>query len=90
MDSGLGFILEMALAEELMENRRCCCFIGDAFETGLPDGACIFKPKNIQFGKFLEGLAIQDVSIFNEYMETSGPFDIFDGHLVYFIAIYYI
>jgi hypothetical protein len=42
----------------------------------LPDGTYVFKPKS-QFGKILEGIAKECVSIFYEY-------------LVYYIANWYI
>jgi hypothetical protein len=43
--------------------------------TGLPDG--IFSNQKSQFGKILEGLAMEDVGIFND-------------HLVQFTVIWYI
>jgi hypothetical protein len=44
---------------------------GDFFWPGLPDG--LFSNPKSQFGKFLEGLALEKMDIF--------PFGIYYGHL---------
>jgi hypothetical protein len=41
-----------------------------------------FQTQNPNFGKFWEGLAMEDVYFW--------PFSLVDGHLVYFVAISYI
>jgi hypothetical protein len=50
---------------------------------GLPDG--IFSNQKSQFGSIWEGLAIEDVGIFYGHLVQY-----IRGHLVYFMAIWYI
>jgi hypothetical protein len=54
--------------------------------TGLPDG--IFSKPKSRFGQILEGLELENVGIF--YGHIIRPFVLFHGHLVYFMAIWYI
>jgi hypothetical protein len=49
----------------------------------------IFKPK-IQIWVNLEGLAMEDVGIFNGHLVYLRPFGVFYGNLLYFIVIWYI
>jgi hypothetical protein len=60
--------------------------------SGLPDGTYIhiFSNQKSQFGLILEGLAMQDVGIFMAIWSVFRPFGRFSGHLVYFVAIWYI
>jgi hypothetical protein len=79
------------------------CFGGNAAQSrcvslpraGLPDG--MFSNQNSQFGKILEGLAMEDVSIFcghSVYLTVIlyifRPFTIVCGHLVYFSPFWYL
>jgi hypothetical protein len=51
----------------------------------LPDG--LFSNQKSQFGLILEGLAIEDVSIFYGIWSILRPFDIFSDYLVYIVVI---
>jgi hypothetical protein len=54
----------------------------------LPDG--ILSNQKSQFGKILEGLAMEDVGIFMTFLSILWPNGSFNGHLVHFVAIWYI
>jgi hypothetical protein len=54
----------------------------------LPDG--IFSDQKSQFGKILEGLAMEDVGIFATILSILQTNGIFYGHLVQFWVIWYI
>jgi hypothetical protein len=43
-----------------------------------------FQTKNPNLGKFLEGLAMEDIGTY-----ILRPFGLFNDHLVYFVAIWY-
>jgi hypothetical protein len=47
-----------------------------------------FRTKNPNFGKILEGLAMEDVGIFCGHSEYLKPVGIFHGHLVYFEGLW--
>jgi hypothetical protein len=49
----------------------------------------IFKPKS-QFGQIFKGLIMEDAGIFLVIRPILPQFGIFCGHLVYFVAIWYI
>jgi hypothetical protein len=54
----------------------------------LPDG--LFSNQKSKFGKFLEGLAMEDVGILYDTWSILWSFVIFYGHLVQFLVIWYI
>jgi hypothetical protein len=49
-----------------------------------------FQTKHTNFGNIFKGLSMDDVGIFNGHWYILRPFDILDGHLVYFVVIWYI
>jgi hypothetical protein len=56
-----------------------------------------FQTKKSQFGKILEGLAMENLGIFYDHLvyltaikNILWPFGTFCGHLVHFVAIWYI
>jgi hypothetical protein len=67
-------------AKEKLETKRV--FVPDA-ESGLPDG--LFSNQKSQFGQILEGLRWENVAIFYGHLEY-----VFDGHLGYFMTLWYI
>jgi hypothetical protein len=56
--------------------------------SGLPDG--LFSNRKSKFGYILDGLALEDVGIFYGHLVHLWSFLIFNGHLVYFVVIWYI
>jgi hypothetical protein len=56
-------------------------------KSGLSDG--IFSNQKSQFGSILEGLTIEDEIYFMGIWSISRPFGMFNGHLVYFVVIWY-
>jgi hypothetical protein len=54
----------------------------------LPDG--LFSNQKSKFEQILEGLAMENLSIFYDYLDFFRDIKIFNGHLVYFVVIWYI
>jgi hypothetical protein len=49
-----------------------------------------FQTQKSQFGHILEGLTMEDAGNFLDIWSILRPFDIFYGHLVCFLVIWYI
>jgi hypothetical protein len=84
-------ILQLRISSFAQPQRKCNLLLN----PGVPDG--IFSKQNSQFGLILDGLPMEDVSIFWSHLVNITAiwyilwtFGIFYGHLVYFMPIWYI